>query len=1112
MKSGKQKIWFGLGGALWLATLALPSTAQEQGQLFATAEDGYARLVLSFPGRDDLPTHRLRLENGVLSVEFDEAVQLVLPDVGTTLPDYLSVARLDANGRGLRVGLRSSFNFNRTEAGEKLFIDLLPPAWKGTPPALPQEVLDELAERARLDAIESEQERKARQAAELGAAASVRIGRNPTFLRLQFDWNVPTTGRFVPEDQHGLLAFEWPVAVDLRDLVVNLPPEIVTAENVVTPDGSMVQLQFADGVMPRFYQNSDRQYVLDVDLVGQGLPSFDAEDLAAERAPAQAEAHGGESGAPVSEQTRYPANPAAVVTPFASVLGSTVRVVFPFERETPAAVFRRGDTVWLMFDTVAGIAAPAQSKDLDTIAQDFSVLPGGDTQVVRIDLAQDRLATLGSEGMAWVLSLGDVVLSPTQPMQLTRRRDEAGSFEMVADVLRPARVHEFRDPLVGDTLQVVTAYPPARGITRLLDYVEFSALRSVHGLVIKPEASDLGVKIEEQLAVISAARGLSVSAYDVPRGSGLGSSDSERRRFVDLAALEQGEPRGFIERREELMRAAAGAEGRQRDAARLELAQFLLANRFAHEALGVLRTVAGAPGPEEMARQIGMTEVIAKTVASRTAEALEVLNAPAFTADVDALFWRTIARADVGDYQGAHQDARDAQSVLASYPQWAQNRFLFAAIGASLQAGDRTLAEQLLGKVTPPQLSAEEASHYHLLTARLLEEAGQVQEAIDGYGQVIAEDFRPTRAEAVYRTLLLLDREGTLNLEKATQTLAAETLMWRGNPLEAEMQKLLADLYFRSGQYRSGFESVRQAVAQHGADHAITDLGDQAQRVFEALFLDGQADKLGPVEALGLFYDFRQLTPPGVRGDEMIRKLARRLVEVDLLAQAAELLQYQLENRLRGVAQTQVAADLAVIYLADRRPQEALRVLNASRLPELPAGLARQRRLLEARAMIDGGRNELALQLLSDMEGRDADLLRVDAQWRAKRYGQASTLLETMYRPAAAVSEPLSRPARMDLIKAAVGFVLANDNGGLLRLREKFAERLVKTPEWPMFDFVTGPITASSLEFKSVANEVAGLDGLNAFLASYREFYGKDGALAPLTASKADGDLASASR
>ena len=62
-----------------------------------------------------------------------------------------------------------------------------------------------------------------------------------------------------------------------------------------------------------------------------------------------------------------------------------------------------------------------------------------------------------------------------------------------------------------------------------------------------------------------------------------------------------------------------------------------------------------------------------------------------------------------------------------------------------------------------------------------------------------------------------------------------------------------------------------------------------------------------PIDALSLFYDFRDLTPVGRRGDEMIRKLADRLVSVDLLDQAAEVLQHQVDNRLQGAARAQVA-------------------------------------------------------------------------------------------------------------------------------------------------------------------------------------------------------------
>ena len=414
----------------------------------------------------------------------------------------------------------------------------------------------------------------------------------------------------------------------------------------------------------------------------------------------------------------------------------------------------------------------------------------------------------------------------------------------------------------------------------------------------------------------------------------------------------------------------------------------------------------------------------------------------------------------------------------------------------------------ILAEMDFANLNAEEASLYHLLAGRADEVQGRMKEAIDTYGQVIAADIRPTRAEAIYRTLAILDGEGKLNLTKATETLAAEAMLWRGDPLEADMQKMLAELYFRDGAFRPAFETVKQAVANYPESAPINALRDEAQKVFADLFLDGRADALGPVDALGIYYDFRHLTPVGVRGDEMIRNLARRLVKVDLLAQAAELLDYQLQNRLRGVARTQIAADLAIIYLADRKPQDALRVLHETQLPDLPAGLVRQRRILEARALIDGGRDQLGLDLLRTMSGRDADLLRIDAHWRGKRYSQASEMLEAMYAQSG-VTTTLGQPARMSIIKAAVGYVLSNDGFGLSRLRAKFGDRMVTTPEWPMFDFVTGNIETTSLEFKKVAREVSGLDSLDAFLASYRETYGSGGALAPLTASKGDQTVAS---
>ena len=188
-----------------------------------------------------------------------------------------------------------------------------------------------------------------------------------------------------------------------------------------------------------------------------------------------------------------------------------MRVVFPFEQDTAAAVFRRGDTVWMLFDTPTAIDRAAEHSDaLTPVASGFSVIPAGDTQVVRLDLASERLATLGSEGRSWVLSLGDVLLNADRAgaAQPPPRRARA-QFEMTADLAAAgARSTNSAIRWSATCSNVVTAFPPARGVVARRSTSSTSPLlRSVHGLVIKPrERRRSRSRIDGRLAVIHGAR------------------------------------------------------------------------------------------------------------------------------------------------------------------------------------------------------------------------------------------------------------------------------------------------------------------------------------------------------------------------------------------------------------------------------------------------------------------------------------------------------------------------------------------------------------------------------------------------------------------------------
>jgi hypothetical protein len=207
---------------------------------------------------------------------------------------------------------------------------------------------------------------------------------------------------------------------------------------------------------------------------------------------------------------------------------------------------------------------------------------------------------------------------------------------------------------------------------------------------------------------------------------------------------------------------------------------------------------------------------------------------------------------------------------------------------------------------------------------------------------------------------------------------------------------------------------------------------------FRALFIDGLADGLEPIQALALWFDFKELTPIGADGDAMVRRMVRRLVDVDLLAPASELLRYQVENRLDGVPRAQVATDLAVIYLMDRKPEQALQAINNSRTTVLPAALNTERRMIEARAWAGVGRYDSALEIIERDTSREAEDLRAEVTFKQKNWASAGALLEKSLGARWKSPGPLTGEEEGKLLRAGVAYSLAGDEASLSRLDQQY--------------------------------------------------------------------------
>ena len=791
-----------------------------------------------------------------------------------------------------------------------------------------------------------------------------------------------------------------------------------------------------------------------------------------------------------------PPDPNAPVVAVATQSAENLRIGFPFAVPTPAAVFTRADMLWLIFDSAAKVDIGALEHASNLMVREAISSRGKDgVAIVRIKLARPLLASLDADGPGWVVNIGDGGTTPTLPLTIERGTVGARQARIIVPFERAGKVHTLDDPDIGDRLMVVTGLGPARGFLKPQYFVELRALTSTHGVVLQPIADDITASLGDDKIVIGRPGGLQLSAATA--------AEQQRRMaesFMPLTfdnqvwAFDRKAP--YNARQAELIRTAAAAAPNMRREARFNLARFYLAREMSAEAKAVL-DVAMADQHDGSDVAGSIMKSLADIMLDRPKQALKELSDPVIGNQLDAPIWRAVAYSREGDWPQAYAAFKAANETIRTLPTELQQMAMQEQIRTDIESRDFAGATRALDELEMTGIPTELRPLIDVLAGRIDQSLGRNEAALTKYRAAAGSSVRPAAAQGRLREIAMLLAAHAIPHNEAIHELETLTTVWRGDETETEGLRILAHLYTEDARYRDAFHVMRTALLAHPNSDATRKIQDEAARTFESLFLSGKGDALPPVEALGLFYDFRELTPIGRRGDEMIRRLADRLVSVDLLDQAAELLQHQVDHRLQGAARARVATKLATIYLMNHKPDRALETLRQTRTSNLSNESRDQRLLLEARAMSDIGRRELALEVIANIEGPEAMRLRANLLWSAKHYRKAAEQIELMYGERWKEFKPLSDTERADILRAAVGYALSDEQISMQRLREKYAPKFAGGPDRRAFEVVSSPIGPNSSEFQDVARKVASTDTLDAFLRDLKARYPDE---SPLTA------------
>ena len=627
-------------------------------------------------------------------------------------------------------------------------------------------------------------------------------------------------------------------------------------------------------------------------------------------------------------------------------------------------------------------------------------------------------------------------------------RDEAqGPATLKAAVAGATKVVQMADPQAGDTLDVVTALGPAKGLPSRRDYVQMAVLPSIQGLAIESHIDDLQVARDGDIVHIGRKVGLALSPSFATQEDARLTVDAPKPAampaLIDADWSKTG-PKGFLDRYHRLLDAAT-LESANKDkaapvGARMALARFLVGSELSFEAIGVLNDTARAnPALMDNPEFRGLRGV-ARVMSRRYKEAEADFSAPVLAEDRSSALWKSYIASQLAQWPEARtQFVKGAEAYNMFSPTW-RARFARADAQAALAQGDLPSADARIHLALADKTDVYEELATRLVQARIIEQEGHKDRALRMYTAISGAPRESLSSPALLRATQIKLEMGKATPAQAAQVFDGLRYRWRGDlPPGAGDDPCTGPALSEPGPLPRGAGSAalgRPAPAgPAGSPAAVVRPQCGLPRPLPRTAAPTTAE---PVQALALFYDFKELTPIGSDGDLMVRKLVRRLVDVDLLDQAGELLKYQADNRLDGVPKAQVATDLAVIYLMDKKPEQAIQAINSSRTTVLPNALNAERRLVESRAWMGVGKYDTALEIIEKDNTKEGQDLRAEINWKQKDWAKAGPQFEKAMGDRWKNPAPLSADEEGKLLRAGVAYSLAGDDAALTRLSNQY--------------------------------------------------------------------------
>lgn len=776
------------------------------------------------------------------------------------------------------------------------------------------------------------------------------------------------------------------------------------------------------------------------------------------------------------------------------------------------AAFEKGNKLWIVIDKPDFVVPPQVEGPNQASFKSFERIPQKDVTIFRTDWPAGYKLSGDGGGLIWKIALNQK--EPRYPQHLLVPKfsgpdDKIVTPSLVFKSISFHRAATFDDPDTGDPMIVglVDAAQDYTGSEQ--NYAELESYPAIFGFAIAPKTDDIIVtKTADGAEITKKPSGLALSPEkDIlpyrkstePTPEADSKPSTEVSRIFDFGNWRIGDKDSF-ENSSRLMMAGLPEQTDQKKAETLiVLGKLMMSHGYAPEAYGFFDLANQyVPDMRSNPEMLAMTGAV-QALMGHSQDAFYNFSNPVLNNVEEIKYWRAYTLAGLDDWQQAAKNLPNDVSVLATYPDEVLWPVGLKLAEVALREGNRPKAKAILDiieKTKNHHMPLPYASALDYLKGEYARQKGEIENARLLWEPLEKGKDDLYRAKSRLAMTMLRYGRKEITIDKAIDSLEGLRYAWRGDELETAVNYNLGKLYLDKGDPVRAMGLMRQAANLIPNSEQGKAISQSMHSTFEGLYSSDKIQKLTPLQALTLYDEFSELVPQGPEGDRLARQLAERLVDVDLLPRAINLLKQQVDTRLSGLEGSNVAIRLASLQVQDTKPNEALETLDKAEkfLEGVPSEVSDPKRraiaMLRARAYALNGKTKEAAEQLSLLpQDEDVLRLRADISWKAKKWQDAADALEQVIAlENISLTRPLTDAQAKTILDWAVALYLADNRYVLANLRERYSDLMKLTPKAKEFEVVTRPRQNVLLADRTTIENIIGeTDIFGNFLQSFKD-------------------------